>query len=77
MSKNRNRAKLNKAQNGREYYHMVINDQYPMYWDDGIIFYPSWRKGYKNPNKRITMYKVREYKTWKHNRKTQYKNGKE
>lgn len=77
MSKNRNRAKLKKATCGKDYHLISLKEWYPPYWDDGINYYPSWRKGYKNPNKRITMYKVREYKTWKHNRKTQYKNGKE
>ena len=73
MSKNRNRVKLNKAQNGREYHQIGINEVYPMYWDDGIIYYPKYRKGFKNPNKRLQRYKIREFKTWKHNRKTQWK----
>ena len=51
MSKNRNRAKLNKAQNGREYHQIGMNEVYPMYWDEGIMFYPRYRKGFRNPNK--------------------------
>ena len=43
------------------------------YWDEGINFYPKYRRGYKNPGKRIMSYQVRMYKTWKHNRKTQWK----
>ena len=43
------------------------------YWDEGINFYPRYRKGYKNSNKRIMSYQVRMYKTWKHNREKQWK----
>jgi len=43
------------------------------YWDEGINFYPKYRKGFKNPNKGIMSYQVRMYKTWKHNRENQYK----
>ena len=73
MSKNINRAKLNKAKNGREYHIIHINNLYPPYWDDGIAEYPKYRKGFKNPIKRIFNYQVRMYKTWKYNRKTQWK----
>lgn len=73
MSKNRNRAKLSKATSGREYHIIWINTLYPIYWDDGIIFYPRYRRGYKNPNKQLRYYKAREYQTWKYNRKTKWK----
>jgi hypothetical protein len=73
MSKNRNRAKLNKAHNQKEYKAILINLLYPPYWDDGISFYPEYRAGYKNPQKRLTKIEIRQYKTWKYNRKTQYK----
>lgn len=73
MSKNRNRAKLNKAKNSRDYHQIVMNEVYPMYWDEGIIFYPRYRKGFRNPNKRLQRYKQREYRTWKHNRLEQWK----
>jgi len=43
------------------------------YWDEGINFYPKYRRGFKNPNKVIMSYQVRMYKTWKHNRKKQRK----
>ena len=43
------------------------------YWDEGLNFYPYWRRGYKNPLKKISFQKVREYRTWKYNRKTQWK----
>lgn len=73
MSVNRNRAKLNKAENGRDYQIIWLNELYPMYWDEGVNLYPKYRVGFKKPNKRLQMYKVRMYKTWKHNRKTQWK----
>ena len=62
MSKNRNRAKFNKAQNGRIYKIMVINDAYPLYWDEGKVTYNGLYK-----------YEYRMYRTWKYNRKTQWK----
>jgi len=43
------------------------------YCDEGINFYPLYRRGFKNPNKRIMSYQIRMYKTWKHNRRKQYK----
>ena len=73
MSKNRNRAYLNKAQNGREYHIMLLNELYPPYWDDGVYLYPRYRRGFKNSNKGIYSYQVRMYRTWKHNRKTKWK----
>lgn len=73
MSKNRNRAKLNKAQNGREYLNILFNINYPIYWDEGLMFYPQFRRGFKNPNRTIERYQMRAYQTWKHNRKTKWK----
>jgi hypothetical protein len=73
MSQNRNRAKFNKAQNSRVYRILWINEYYPPYWDDGINLYPRYNKGFIKPNKQIYSSEVREYRTWKHNRKTQWK----
>lgn len=72
MSKNRNRAKLNKAHNQKEYRKILLSILYPPYFDDGYNYYPKYRAGFKNPQKRISPQKVREYKSWKHNRKKQY-----
>lgn len=60
MSINKNRKKYNKAFNNSEYKKMLLRELYPPYWDDGIIYgyYPM---------------KIRMYRTWKHNRKTQWK----
>lgn len=62
MSTNRNRAKLNKANCGRDYRKILLNELYPIYWDEGITFYGK-----------AMSFQVRMYKTWKHNRKTQWK----
>lgn len=73
MSKNRNRARLNKAQNDKEYRYLQIGINYPIYWDEGIMFYPKYRRGFKNPNKVLQRYEQREFRTWKYNRLTQWK----
>lgn len=73
MSINRNRARLSKAKTNKEYLALRFIDDYGLYWDEGISFYPQYRRGFKNPNKHIMSYQVRMYKTWKHNRKTQWK----
>ena len=70
MSKNRNRAKFNKANNSNNYRILMLSFVYPAYWDDGIQFYPT---KYREPKRRIMNYQVRMYKTWKHNRRTQWK----
>lgn len=62
MSKNRNRAELNKSQNGREYQNLLMMEEYPPYWDEGTTYYGNKMS-----------YQVRMYRTWKHYRKTQYK----
>ena len=73
MSKNRNRARLNQAQTGREYRIILLNEIYPPYWDEGIFLYPKRRIGFINSNKQIYPSQVREYRTWKYNRKTNWK----
>jgi hypothetical protein len=73
MSQNRNRAKLNKAQVDREYRNIQNGILYPIYWDEGVMFYPRYRRGFKNSGKTIERYQMRAYRSWKHNRKEQYK----
>jgi len=73
MSVNYPRAYLNKAKTRGEYKKLSQWWLWPMYWDEGISFYPKWRAGYKNSGKYIMSYQVRMYKTWKHNRRTQWK----
>jgi hypothetical protein len=62
MSTNRNRAKLNKAQSNKEYKAILYDIEYPLYWDECIRYYGK-----------IIPYQVRMYKTWKYNRRTQWK----
>ena len=64
MSANFNRAKYNKAQSSKHYKCLMIQEFYPPYWDDGVVF-PT--KGW------MLMYQYRSYRTWKHSRKNQRK----
>ena len=73
MSINTNRKRLNKANNNQEYRKLFLQEMYPPYWDEGCHFYPLYRRGFKNPNKQIYPQKRREYRTWKYNRRTQWK----
>ncbi len=73
MSTKRNRGKLNKAANGSEYHKMWIKENFDPYWDEGILFYPKYKKGFKNPNRRLMRFQIRMYRTWKHNRLTKWK----
>ena len=55
-------------------YKIVTNEKFSEpYYDEGINYYPEYRRGYKNSNKQIMSYQVRMYRTWKHNRKNQWK----
>ena len=65
MSKNRNRAKLNKAIDNKEYNIIYFNMLYPPYSE----YDWAWK------NKNFPNHKGRSYKSWKYNRKTRYKNG--
>ena len=51
-----------------------MDELYPLYWDEGINMYPRYRRGFKNSGKQLEHYQVRQYRTWKYNRKTQWKN---
>jgi hypothetical protein len=46
----------------KEYKREINKVKYPPYWDEGLNF----KKGHSST-------KYRSYKTWKYNRKTQYK----
>lgn len=82
MSKNRNRAKLRKSLNSREYSLKFKKEKYSYCYicqrRSGSWYYdcsPSdLRCKHRHGNgKRIEGYKYRSYKTWKHNRKTRWK----
>ncbi len=65
MSINRNRKKLNVAITNSNYNCIQLNVNYPIYWDEGIVS--------KSKVKFLYSFKYRSYKSWKYNRKTQYK----
>ena len=72
MSINTNRARLKGAVNNHQYRIIWINFEYPIYWDEGIRYHQS--KGIRNRwKKRVQNYEYRMYRTWKYNRKTQWK----
>jgi len=82
MSVNRNRAKLNKAENNRDYnliYKHYMNDYCFICSKRSGSFYVSCspadmhHKGRHGNRRPIYRHKFREYKTWKHNRKTKWK----
>ena len=74
MSINRYRGKLNKANNNQEYKKIWLKIEFPLYWDECINLYPRLKtRGAKPPRKQIYSYQIRMYRTWKHNRKTQWK----
>ena len=73
MSNNLNRAKLNNSHDNHEYHIIWLKLEFEPYWDEGLNFYPKYRRGYKNTKKQILSYQVRMYRSWKHNRKYQYK----
>jgi len=69
------KSKIAKTTTCRREYKIVTNPDYgDRYWDEYTIYYPKYRRGFKNPIKGIMSYQVRMYKTWKHNRKKQWKN---
>lgn len=82
MSKNRNRARLILANNNREY--NIINKHFEYGYcyicqRRAGSFYASCSpadmhaKGVHGSGKRIFKYKYREYKTWKYNRLTRWR----
>ncbi len=56
--------------NSREY--KINTGNYEPYWDEGFRYHkPKGIRKWKT--KRLLMYQVRMYKTWKHNRVNQFK----
>lgn len=52
----------------------LLNKLYPTFWDEGVYFYKS--KGIKRRkklNSEISFQEYRMYRTWKYNRKKQWK----
>jgi hypothetical protein len=57
----------------REYHILFLKKWNDPYSDEGVNFYPKYKRGYKNPHKQIYAYQRRMYRTWKYNRKRQWK----
>ncbi len=83
MSKNRNRAKLEKAEDNRSYIISLKHYEYDYCYicqRRSGSFYGSCSpadmhaRGIHGSGKRIYRHKFREFKTWKYNRKTRWKN---
>ena len=62
MSVNTNRKKLDKATCPKDYKVIWLRYEFPMYWE-----YSNSKRG------GIDSFKFREYRSWKYNRKTQWK----
>ena len=82
MSKNRNRAKLNKCLTPREYKLTYLKHEYDYCFicckRGGSFYYDCSpmtmkRKGRHGNGKLISTFDARSYRTWKHTRVTQYK----
>ena len=68
------KSKVARTTTCRKEYNVVTKpDYFDPYWDEGLNLYPRYRKGFKNSGKQLMSYQVRMYKTWKHNRKFQWK----
>ena len=76
MSKKTNRSKFKKCNCNSDYRKVLLNLLYPPFWDDGDKLYPNHQKGFKSygiRKKQLYSSEIRRFKTWKHNRKTQWK----
>ena len=67
------KSKIARTTTCRKEYNVVTRGLDDPCWNEYLMYYPRWRLGYNNPNKRLMSYQVRMYRTWKHNRKTQWK----
>jgi hypothetical protein len=74
MSINYNRAHTKKCVTRKEYLRKQVNLDYPPYWDEGISFYPRKNRGTNYAYPKLYSYQIRMYRTWKHNRRKQWKN---
>lgn len=72
MSKNFNRAKASKCNSRKELKIKVVYYNDP-YWEDHWSKHTKYNWGSKQPNKVLYQFQYRMYRSWKHNRKTQYK----
>ncbi len=66
------KSELQETNDRRTYKVFTTIDQDP-YPYEGVNFYPAYRRGFRNPSRVLKKYQVRNYRTWKYNRKTKYK----
>lgn len=57
----------------KEYNIVTKPDYFDPYWDEGWGYHRTNSPKHKRPSKVLLFYQVRMYRTWKHNRKTQWK----
>lgn len=67
------KSKVARVTTCRKEYKVVTRGWDNPYVDECWNYQPRYRAGFKNSGKQILSYQVRMYKTWKHNRKTQWK----
>lgn len=67
------KSKIARTTTSRKEYNVVTRGLVDPYWDECIVYYPRYNRGTNHSNKGLMSYQVRMYKTWKHNRKTQWK----
>jgi len=71
--KNNKNSKLSKTTTNRKEYKIESNPDYKDWYFDECWNYYKQHECKKNNKRRLVMYQVRMYRTWKHNRKTQWK----
>lgn len=67
------KKKLSVTTDSRTYKIIVLQELYPPYYDEGWNYHKA--KGWTTKRKKVQIlhHKYREYRTWKYNRKLQYK----
>lgn len=65
-----NKQKASRTTSRKEY-KVITQDLKDWYWDEGV-YYPNQTKNRQN-KRLLRQYEIRMYKTWKHNRKKQWK----
>lgn len=66
-----NRARAKKSISRKEYRYNAWD--HDIDWDYGWDAKPNYRSGFKQSNKLIWQCEYRKWRSWKYNRKTQYK----
>jgi hypothetical protein len=74
MKPQKKNGKVAKITTDRREYKFFTNEEfYDLYFEKGGYYFPRKHAGSKPSKKYIYKFKMRSYKTWKHNRKTQWK----